>query len=173
MPQRSGRESTARSRDEQDPAPASPPNKWQGWQPRSSALIRMNRIPAGIQFARLTDPLAVYFGEFPFEVTTFQAYNLENFVSTPFSPHEENTGSRHPEESRHKIHSCPIRLTFQRGRIQTQHQLAFAITGEFISLRIRNHTNLQFGGLGHGRSPNNAVPIRTIVAPSSIAISKS
>jgi hypothetical protein len=39
----------------------------------------------GRQLGRLVDPLAIYFGEFPLEVSAFQAYNLKNFVSTPFS----------------------------------------------------------------------------------------
>ena len=63
----------------------------------------MRAIPRRSLFALLIDPLAVYFGEFPFEVTAFQAYNLKNLVSTPFSPNEENTGFRHSKESRDEL----------------------------------------------------------------------
>jgi len=62
----------------------------------------------------LTDPLAVYFGEFPFEVTISQAYNLKNLVSTAFSPDEQNRRSRYPHESREKLHGRSVRLTFER-----------------------------------------------------------
>jgi hypothetical protein len=49
----------------------------------------MELVPMGRQLGRLVDPLAIYFGEFPLEVSAFQAYNLKNFVSTPFSFNEE------------------------------------------------------------------------------------
>ena len=49
----------------------------------------MERIPTGIPRSRLVGPLAIYIGEFPFEVTAFQAYNLKYLVSTPFSPEQQ------------------------------------------------------------------------------------
>src|SRR5215472_3621111 len=108
----------------------------------------MMRIPVQIQLARLTDPLAVYFGEFPFEVTTFQAYNLKYLVSTPFSANKRNRGSRHSKELRYEVQRCLVGLALNRWCIQTYNQLAFAITSELILLCIRNDANLQLNRQG-------------------------
>jgi hypothetical protein len=78
----------------------------------------MKRIPAWIRLARLIGPSAVYFGKFPFEVTRFQAYNLKNLVSTPFSPNEQNRGSRDSQESRYEFDRSFVRSAFNRRRPQ-------------------------------------------------------
>src|SRR5262245_42047192 len=142
------------------------------WPPDSSVLLQLKPV-AENQLARLNDPSAVYFGEFPFEVTAFQAYNLKYLVSTPFSPHEENGRPRHSQKLGYKLDSNLVCFPFNRRSVETQHQLSGAISREFIFLRIWNDANHELRGGRHWRSPNSAEPIRTIVAPSSMAISKS
>jgi len=71
----------------------------------------------GRQLGRLVDPLAIYFGEFPLEVSAFQAYNLENFVSTPFSFKQQHSRTRNVEESRDKLDCDFVRLAFNGRRI--------------------------------------------------------
>lgn len=132
----------------------------------------MKRIPERNLFARLLDPLAIYFGEFPFEVTSFQAYNLKNLVSTPFSPNQENRGARDTQELGYEFHRRFVRFAFNSRRIEADHQLPFAISSEFIFPGVGNNPYPEFSGQRQ-RSPNKAVPMRTIVAPSSIATSKS
>src|SRR5262249_6657098 len=100
-----------------DPEPANRPNKWRALQPDSWVWRGMERIPTGIRLARLPGPLVIYLGEFPFEVTDFQAYNLKNFVSTPFSPNEENGRSRYTQKSGYEFHCRFVRFAFDCRRI--------------------------------------------------------
>jgi len=105
----------------------------------------MNRIPTRIRLARLTDPLAVYLGEFPFEVTISQAYNLKNFVSTAFSPFEENRGPRHSNESRQELHSRSVRFALDRRSGYPQDQFTISIPAKLVFFRIRNNPNPELG----------------------------
>src|SRR5262249_25463167 len=94
-------------------------------------------------------------------------------VSTPFSPHEENGRLRHAEKLGYELHSNFICFSFNRRCIETQHQLSSTVSGEFIFLRIGNDANHELRRGRHSRSPKSAEPIRTMVAPSSTATSKS
>ena len=71
----------------------------------------------GRQLGRLVDPLAIYFGEFPLEVSAFQAYNLKNFVSTPFSFKQQHGRTRNVEELRDKLNGGFVRFAFNSRRI--------------------------------------------------------
>ncbi len=79
----------------------------------------MTRTPRRSQLVRLLDPLEVYFGEFPFEVTAFQAYNLKNLVSTSFSPHNEVLPMKHQKKVRvQKPRAAYQRLAAQHAATQ-------------------------------------------------------
>src|SRR5262249_28762921 len=136
---------SGRSEYERDPAPPIHLNKWRGLLPYSSGLIRMNRIPTRIRLALLTDPLAIYLGEFPFEVTISQAYNLKNFVSTAFSPLEENCRPRHSYDPRQNPPARSVRFALDRRRRYPQDQFTISVPAKLVFFRIRNNPNLELG----------------------------
>lgn len=74
-----------------------------------------------VRIARFLGPLGVYIGEFPFEVTTVQAYNLKYFVSTPFSPDQANRGPWDTEVLRYEVHRGFVRFSFDRRCVQPEY----------------------------------------------------
>src|SRR5438874_575909 len=97
MQRRSHRESTGRSGHAQGPERAIHRSKWRWWPPSSLVSIPRWRIAGWNVGGCLLVPSKTYTGEFPFEVTTFKAYNLKNFVSTAFSPQQDNGSTVNPE----------------------------------------------------------------------------
>jgi hypothetical protein len=138
-------------------------------------FLRLRAIALALRFLeaaryRACASLAVYAGEFLFEVSTFQAYNLKNFVSTPFSRGEQNGRPRHTQISCYELDGGLVRFSLNRRRIEAQNQLPFPVSRKFRSLCIGDHADPH---LYHWRSPKSAEPMRTMVAPSSMATSKS
>src|SRR5207249_4222069 len=106
--------------------------------------------------------------ELPFEVTTIQAYNLKNFVSTLFSRNQRNGGLCDSKKAGEKFDRGSVRFSFQSRGVQAKDQFVVTPAAERGFLRVGNDTYLQGERRAHGRPPNKAVPIRTIVAPSSM-----
>src|SRR5712692_832350 len=112
-PGSSGRSGRAQAR-----APASRRSKLRSWPPYSFASTHPGQRVTWIVFGCLLVPSTIYTGEFPFEVTTFQAYNLKNFVSTPFSPKQQNSGASHAEVFRNELQRGLVRLSFHGRCVQ-------------------------------------------------------
>src|SRR5206468_12546031 len=111
----------------------------------------------------------VPFGELPFEVTTFQAYNLKNFVSTLFSRNERDGRLCNSKIPGYELDGGFVRSSFKGRSVQSKNQFIFSLTAKRRFPCVRNDAHLQLDGRTHRRSPNKAVPMRTMVAPSSIA----
>src|SRR5262252_4899286 len=97
--------------------------------------------------ARTVKPRAGFagaLGESSFNITGFQAYNLENFVSTLFSRNESYARSRNLKELRDETNCRLIGFSFNCRGGQPQDPFPIAPSREFGAARVGNDAHLKF-----------------------------